>query len=159
VAAAPAFAKGPGHGAARGPRADCPLDANSGSHPRGAFWHNPTVRAELGLTDQQLARLDGLYAAERHDLIDLGAATKKAQLALGQAMRDDAFDLTRAKKAAADLSAAHLKLTHRRLEHHAAVRAELTAEQREKLAALVPEKIRDRREARRHHRSEQRLTP
>lgn len=163
LAAAPAFAqgrgqghtKGQGMGMLRGGGAELGL----GRQLAGRFWSNPAVQSELGLTADQVSTLETLQTKLQEDMIDLGADIKKAHLAVEQTMRAERFNLSAAKQAADDLSQAQLRLTYRRLEHHAAVKGVLTADQVAKLQTLVPEKMRERREERRQRRTQRQLTP
>ena len=54
--------------------------------PRGKWWQNEKVVADLGLTPEQRAKLDDIMFTHRDRMIDLKAALEKAELRLKETM-------------------------------------------------------------------------
>ena len=145
VAAAPAMARGPHGGKGQG----MGFGMGQGMGP-GALCNNPEVREKLGITDEQVAKLEQIRITFKRDMIELGSATQEAQLEMELATRSGRIDLPAAKKAAESLSDAQLAMMLRHLEHQATVQGVLTDTQIDQLRDLVPERFKQRRENRRH---------
>lgn len=59
-----------------------PLLAAALEPPPGRWWRLPRAAERLKLTDEQKSRLDGLFEANRRNLIDLRSAVEKEQFEL-----------------------------------------------------------------------------
>jgi Spy/CpxP family protein refolding chaperone len=89
--------------------------------PRDLYpWWDLPVSKEIGLTDDQRARVEKVVREYRNKLIDLRGALEKAEADLGDAFNEENFDLKRASEAAdrvaksrADLSAAMSQMSVR----------------------------------------------
>jgi Spy/CpxP family protein refolding chaperone len=114
----------------------------------GKWWKRPRIVQAIGLSTQQTAELEKIFAKSRPKLIDLKADLEKKQFAYEQAVAADKVD--RAQVAALiearELSRAQLQkeLTLMELD----MRQVLTPEQREKaqqLRAQLRQRLQDRR--------------
>lgn len=114
----------------------------------GAFWRNTDVARALNLSDDQIEKLEALEIARERDMIDLGAAVKKAQLELDVVMKDRRPAERKAQKAAADLNEAHGRMLQRQIAHHMAINALLGDDQLRKLDELKLERRQERRDDR-----------
>lgn len=89
--------------------------------PRDLYpWWDMPVSKEIGLTDDQRAKVDKVVREYRNKLIDLRAVLEKAEADLADAFNEENFDLKRASEAAdrvakgrADLSAAMAQMSVR----------------------------------------------
>ena len=89
--------------------------------PRDLYpWWDLPVSKEIGLTDDQRARVEKVVREYRNKLIDLRGALEKAEADLADAFNEENFDLKRASEAAdrvaksrADLSAAMSQMSVR----------------------------------------------
>ncbi len=89
--------------------------------PRDLYpWWDLPVSKEIGLTDDQRARVEKVVREYRNKLIDLRAALEKAEADLADAFNEENFDQKRAGEAAdrvakgrADLSAAMSQMSVR----------------------------------------------
>lgn len=104
---------------------------------RGQWWENPAIAKQVGLSDDQVNKIDALATAHRKEMIKLEADLKIARLEM-----DDLFDKMDNETAVRKKSAEVLKLKERiynsRLEHRLAVQKQLTAEQKKKLMDVRP---------------------
>jgi Spy/CpxP family protein refolding chaperone len=130
VVAGTAFARGP-QGAVRpsgpegGPEAGPPMMGPGG----GGFWNDPRMVEQLGLTDEQIARLEELAAAQREEMEALKPELDATRDALDEVLFTTPGDedaVSAAANALADLQqSAFLTM----VRHRAAIHAVLTAEQ------------------------------
>lgn len=104
---------------------------------RGQWWENPAIAKQIGLSDEQVQKIDALATAHRKEMIKMEADLKIASLEL-----DEMFDKMENEGAIRKKSAEVQKLKERiynsRLEHRLAVHKQLNAEQRKKLLEMRP---------------------
>lgn len=108
--------------------------------PRDLYpWWDMPVSKEIGLTDDQRAKVEKVVREYRNKLIDLRAALEKAEADLADAFNEENFDLKRASEAAdrvakgrADLSAAMSQMSVR-------LRSVLTVQQWRELQRRRPQ--------------------
>ncbi len=86
---------------------------------------------ELGLSDEQIEKIDGLSTQWQKDRIDLEASVKKAQLSLDETIKGDA-SRAELEKTFENLSDAKMAYEKAQFEHVLDVRDELTDAQKEK---------------------------
>jgi Spy/CpxP family protein refolding chaperone len=114
----------------------------------GKWWKRPRIVQALGLTPQQTAELEKIFAKSRPKLIDLKADLEKKQFAYEQAMGADKVDRQQvgAKIEAREQARAQLQKELALMELD--MKQVLTPEQREKaqeLRAQLRERLQDRR--------------
>jgi len=127
--------------------------------PQGRWWDRPRLAQELGLTDEQKARLEEVASQRMRALIDARAAVQKAELELGLVADKEPFDARKVREAFFGLQQARQKLELERFEMLLAMRQVLTPEQWGKLRRLARERFQDRREERLRRRLEDRPGP
>jgi Spy/CpxP family protein refolding chaperone len=115
-----------------------PLLSNLSS-PEGLlheWWKDPTIAAELRLTEAQKKQLEDATLAQRLALIDVGADGLKAFVRLGVLLDADRIDDTAYKQQLGDLSAVASRLVQSLGEMAATPRRILTPDQWRKLQML-----------------------
>jgi Spy/CpxP family protein refolding chaperone len=116
----------------------------------GKWWKRPRIAEALGLTTQQTADLEKIFAKSRPRIIDLKADLEKKQFAYQEAMTSEKVDR---KEVAALIEAreqARAQLQKELSLMELDMRQVLTPEQREKAEALraqLRQRVQDRRRA------------
>jgi Spy/CpxP family protein refolding chaperone len=105
--------------------------------PPGRWWERPRVAAELALTDEQRASLDGVVLSHAKTMVDLKADVEKSELDLHAAANAEPFDAKRVREAFAVMQQRRTRLEQERFELLLKVREVLTVEQWHKLTALA----------------------
>jgi len=116
----------------------------------GKWWKRPRIVQALGLTTQQTAELEKIFAKSRPKLIDLKADLEKKQFAYQQAMGADKVDRKEVESTIAAREAARAKLQTELSLMELDMKQVLTPEQREKateLRAELRQRVQDRRRA------------
>jgi Spy/CpxP family protein refolding chaperone len=100
------------------------------------------------LTEEQQRAIGDLVYRHAHQMIDLNANLKKAELALADAVDQDDFDTAAVRKAFAEFQNARRDLEIERFEMLLAVRESLTTEQWNELLEIrrYLERMRDNRQ-------------
>jgi Spy/CpxP family protein refolding chaperone len=101
--------------------------------PQGRWWQRPRVAGALGLTPDQVQKLDATTLAHARTMIDLKAAVERAELDLRATAEAEPFQAARVQTAFAALQAARNRLENERFEMLLNVREVLTGEQWHKL--------------------------
>ncbi len=102
---------------------------------RGQWWENPEMAKEIGLTDEQVKKIDGMATAHRKEMIKTEADLKIANMEL-QDLFDEAGNEGAIRKKAAEVSKLQEKIYNSRIEHRLAVNKVLTAEQQKKMKSV-----------------------
>jgi Spy/CpxP family protein refolding chaperone len=124
---------GSGMGMGRGMMKGCCGDDGMG--PGMGMCCNLLDCKELNLTKEQVQKIKDINFAHKNAMIDLKAALEKAQLRMGQQMRDDSPDKAKALAAVKEVSAAKAQMAEARITHMFNLRGVLTTEQLEKVKA------------------------
>lgn len=117
-----------------GPAPLVALDAGQ----RGRWWANRELAGKIGLSDDQVKKMDEVLQQNRVALVDLNASVQKAELALEPLLRADQPDEARilagidhAAQARAEVEKSHARML-------LALRRVMTADQWNKLQAEAP---------------------
>jgi len=92
------------------------------------WWDSPVSR-EIGLSEDQRARIEQVVREYRSKLIDLRAAVEKAEADLGDALNEEKFDLKRASEAADRVVKSRSELTAAFSQMSVRLRGILTVQQ------------------------------
>jgi Spy/CpxP family protein refolding chaperone len=111
--------------------------ARSGHQGRGQWWENPVMAKQIGLSEEQIRKIDAMATAHRKEMIKLQADLKIVRIELDELM-DRMDNETAIRKKAAEALKLKEKMYNSRLEHRLAVQKQLTAEQKKKLAEIRP---------------------
>jgi Spy/CpxP family protein refolding chaperone len=146
VFAVVAFAQsgGPGHGRGAG----MGRMGRGGGMCGGPFYKDAEVAKALGLSKDQIDKLEKLDEDAARAMIDTKAAMQKAMLDFHLAMRGPKLDEKKAKAAVDAVAAAKKQMMYKHVEQRVAVDAVLTADQSTKLQELMPQRCRERAEHR-----------
>ena len=106
----------------------------------GKWWERPRVAALLGLTPDQVAKLDQATYPHARTMIDLKASVDKATLDLQAAADAVPYDAEKIRMAFNVLQQARQRLEAERFEMLLKVRGTLTPEQWKRLQTLAREK-------------------
>lgn len=111
-----------------------PIDALDAGM-RGRWWANRELTAKIGLADDQVKRMDGIFDQNRLALVDLEGNVRKAELSLEPLLQSDQPDeakitaqIDKTAQARAELEKSHARML-------LAIRRVMTAEQWGKLQA------------------------
>lgn len=107
---------------------------------RGQWWENPELAKEIGLTETQVKKIDGMATAHRKEMIKTEADLKIAKLELHD-LFDNMENEGAVRKKSADVSKLQEKICNSRIEHKLAMHKVLTAEQQKKMKAHRPAKM------------------
>ena len=128
----------------------------------GKWWKRPRIVQALGLTTEQTAELEKIFAKSRPKIIDLKADLEKKQFAYQQAMTADKVDRKEVAGLIEAREQARAQLQKELSLMELDMRQVLTPEQREKAEALraqLRQRLQDRRRALRDVESEDEATP
>ena len=115
-------------------------------HPRGAWWKNEKVIADLGLTPDQQVKLDQIMFTQRDKMIDLKAQLEKAELRMRDAMDKPAFNEKEVMDQLDRTITARGLLQKNRVEMIVKIHSVLTPEQWAKAKAKLHERMQNFRE-------------
>jgi Spy/CpxP family protein refolding chaperone len=110
------------------------------SVPVGKWWERPRIAGRLGITSEQVNKLNAATYPHAKAMIDLKASVDKATLDLQAASEADPFETERARIAFGVLQQARQRLETERFEMLLKVRAILTTDQWSRLQELVRER-------------------
>lgn len=121
-------------GAMQGPCAGDKPGMRMGGHGAGFMGHCNMLscRKDLGLTDEQVDKIEQINFAHKEAMIDIKADLEKARLKMHQEMRSDSPDKAKVLALSDEITAIEGKIAKARIEHQFAKRAVLTTEQLEK---------------------------
>ena len=124
------------------------LLAGSAQAQEGKWWKRPRIAQALGLTAQQTADLEKIFAKSRPKIIDLKADLEKKQFAFQEAMTANKVDRKEVEALIEAREQARAQLQKELSLMELDMRQVLTPEQREKAEALraqLRQRIQDRR--------------
>ncbi len=107
---------------------------------RGQWWENPELVKEIGLTEAQVKKIDGMATAHRKEMIKTEADLKIAKLEL-QDLFDNMENETPSERRPRRFQNYRRRSTTARIEHRLAMHKVLTAEQQKKMKSLRPMKM------------------
>ncbi len=110
------------------------------SVPVGKWWERPRVASRLGITQDQVGKLNAATYPHAKAMVDLKAAVDKATIDLQAASDTEPFDAGRARTAFSALLQAREKLELERFEMLLKVKAILTPDQWRQLQELLRER-------------------
>jgi Spy/CpxP family protein refolding chaperone len=102
----------------------------------GPFWRDQVIAQQLGLTDEQIKKLEDLEVAFAREMISLESEMKLAHFDLQQVMMQNPPDEAAAKKAIEGVLAAQRKVMQAHVAHRIAMMKVLTSEQVKKLNGM-----------------------
>ena len=97
--------------------------------PPGKWWRRPEVVNQLALTEEQQARLEGIFRTAATVLIDARADVEKLQVAIGSEIDQPQLNRANLQRLANELSSARGKLFEREVMMLADMRAVLNEQQ------------------------------
>lgn len=101
--------------------------------PMGKWWKNPELAQKVGLSDEQVQKLDKISYESQLQMIDLRATLEKEQLMLGQQMQADHPNNDAVLEQVDKVSQAKAAIARARVQTMLATRNVLTTEQWKKL--------------------------
>jgi Spy/CpxP family protein refolding chaperone len=110
------------------------------SVPVGKWWERPRIAGRLGITTEQVSKLNAATYPHAKAMVDLKASVEKATLDLQAASETEPFEAERARLAFGVLQQARQRLEAERFEMLLKVRATLTPDQWSRLQELVRER-------------------
>lgn len=102
----------------------------------GKWWYRPAVKDELGLTPDQINKIDKIWIEHRKQLIDIKSDIEKAYLDLESMMGQPTVDTQEAYTLAESLGQLQARKAQERIRMAIDIRQELSLEQFEKLRGL-----------------------
>ena len=102
---------------------------------RGQWWENPELAKEIGLTEAQAKKIDGMATTYRKETISTEADLKIAKMEL-QDLFDEVGNDGAIRKKASEVSKLQEKIYNSRIEHRLAMNKVLTAEQQKKMKSM-----------------------
>jgi Spy/CpxP family protein refolding chaperone len=94
--------------------------------PPGKWWRRPEIVQQLGLSDEQQVRLDGIFRNAANELIDLKGEVEKQNIALRGELDQPKLDRQEIQKVAAHLNDSRSRLFQRELMMLVDMRSVLT---------------------------------
>ncbi|MBZ5589328.1 MAG: periplasmic heavy metal sensor [Acidobacteriia bacterium] len=110
------------------------------SVPVGKWWERPRIAGRLGITPEQVSKLNAATYPHAKAMIDLKASVDKATLDLQAASEAEPFESERARIAFGVLQQARQRLEAERFEMLLKVRAIMATDQWRRLQELVRER-------------------
>ena len=108
--------------------------------PMGKWWERPRVAARLGITPEQVSKLNAATYPHAKTMVDLKAAVDKATIDLQAASDAEPFEADRARAAFGALLGARQRLETERFEMLLKVKGILTADQWRQMQEFVRER-------------------
>jgi hypothetical protein len=105
--------------------------------PPGKWWRRAEIVQNLGLSEDQQARLDGIFRGAANDLIDMKGAVEKESIALRGELDQPQLNRQAISRVAARLSDARARLFERELMMLVDMRAVLSDTQWNQMRAEV----------------------
>jgi Spy/CpxP family protein refolding chaperone len=102
----------------------------------GKWWERPAVKDELGLSPDQVNKINNIWTEHRKRIIDTRGDIEKAYLDLEHIMGQPTLDTQAAYRLAESLGQLQAKQAEERIRMAIDIRQELSAEQFEKLRGL-----------------------
>lgn len=99
----------------------------------GTWWRRPSLARELGLTQEQVTRMDEIFKESRFRLIDLRTALQKEEILLGDLVEQEGASQEAVMAQIDRIQAARTGLMKARVGMLLKVRQVLTKEQAEKI--------------------------
>jgi Spy/CpxP family protein refolding chaperone len=110
-----------------------PLIAVAQHGPRGKWWYTPQIQKNLNLNQNEIGKLDQLFANSRPNLIKLKTDVEREQFELDQLLSKKKVDDADVKKQFQKLEQARKNLSNARLDFVIGVRNILGAERFQQL--------------------------
>ena len=138
--------QGPGGGFRRnGPgRPGAPMPPRAGrppmerAMPHGRWWNNPEMVQKLGVTPEQVKKMDDIFQQNRLRLIDLNANTQREEVTMEPLMAADTPDEPKILAQIDKIAQARAELEKANARFLLGIRRILTQEQWKKLRAEMP---------------------
>jgi Spy/CpxP family protein refolding chaperone len=99
-----------------------PVIAAGQDVPTGKWWYNPKIQKNLNLSDNEVGKLDKLFANSRRKLIKLKSEVEHQQFELDQLLNQKTVNDAKVKKQFQKLEKARNKLANERLQFVIGVR-------------------------------------
>jgi Spy/CpxP family protein refolding chaperone len=99
-----------------------PVIAAGQDVPTGKWWYNPKIQKNLNLSDNEVGKLDKLFANSRRKLIKLKSEVEHQQFELDQLLSQKTVNDAKVKKQFQKLEKARNKLANERLQFVIGVR-------------------------------------
>lgn len=110
-----------------------PLMAEAQDVPTGKWWYNPQIQKNLNLSQNEIGKLDKLFANSRRKLIQLKSEVEREQFELDQLLSKKKVDDAKVKKQFQKLEQARKELANERLDFVIGVRNILGADRFQQL--------------------------
>jgi len=110
-----------------------PLISTAQDVPAGKWWYNPQIQKNLNLSQNDIGKLDKLFADSRRKLIQLKSEVEREQFELDQLLSKKKVDDAEVKKQFQKLEQARKKLANERLDFVIGVRNILGADRFQQL--------------------------
>jgi len=110
-----------------------PLISTAQDVPTGKWWYNPQIQKNLNLSQNDIGKLDKLFADSRRKLIQLKSEVEREQFELDQLLSKKKVDDAEVKKQFQKLEQARKKLANERLDFVIGVRNILGADRFQQL--------------------------
>ena len=110
-----------------------PLISAAQEVPAGKWWYNPQIQKNLNLSQNEIGKLDKLFANSRRKLIQLKSEVEREQFELDQLLSKKKVDDAEVKKQFQKLEQARKKLANERLDFVIGVRNILGADRFQQL--------------------------
>lgn len=101
--------------------------------PTGKWWYNPQIQKNLNLSQNEIGKLDKLFANSRRKLIQLKSEVEREQFELDQLLSKKKVDDAKVKKQFQKLEQARKELANERLDFVIGVRNILGADRFQQL--------------------------
>lgn len=113
-----------------------PMEHSFRGAERGRWWNNPQVAQQIGLTDDQKAKMDDIFQQNRLQLIDLHAALQKQEVLLRPMLEADQPDESKVLSQIDAIAQARAELEKANARMLFGIRKVLTPDQWKKLQAM-----------------------
>ena len=114
-----------------------PMEHSFRGGEHGRWWDNPRLAQQIGLTDDQKAKMDDIFQQHRLQLIDLNATLQKDEVILHPLLQADQLDETRILSQIDAIAQARAELEKANARMLFGIRKVLTPDQWKKLQTVV----------------------
>jgi Spy/CpxP family protein refolding chaperone len=115
-----------------------PLERALRGGPRGRWWNNPDMAQKLGLTADQVKRMDDIFQQNRLKLIDLNASVQREEVIMEPLMASDQPDEAKILAQIDKVAQARAELEKANARFLLGIRRVLNPEQWKKLQSEEP---------------------
>lgn len=130
--------RGPGAGGPKMGPENCPYMKGKAAHPPMFFGNPAMFRQELGLTDQQIAKIEQINLNHRKLMLTQREKLEPKQIQLERLLLEENVNLNNVRSVLREIADIRIEIHMLKITHRLEIEKVLTQEQKSKLKAMRP---------------------